>query len=38
MAAGAEDYTVKTEQSFVNGLVSALTFGIFSPTTTTVTK
>ena len=38
MAAGAEDYTVKTEQSFVNGLVSALTFGIYSPTTTTETK
>ncbi|OIQ21323.1 MAG: hypothetical protein BM557_03465 [Flavobacterium sp. MedPE-SWcel] len=38
MADGATDYTVKTEQSFVNGLVSALTFGLYSPTTTTVTK
>ena len=38
MAEGATDYTVKTEQSFVNGLVSALTFGVYSPTTTTVTK
>lgn len=38
MAGGAKDYTVKTEQSFVNGLVSALTFGLYSPTTTTVTK
>jgi predicted small secreted protein len=38
MADGAENYTVKTEQSFVNGLISALTFGIYTPTTTTVTK
>lgn len=38
MAGGAEDYTVHTRQSFVNGLVSALTFGIYTPTTTTVTK
>tara|TARA_B110001450_G_C17664586_1_gene498926 strand:+ start:2851 stop:3216 length:366 start_codon:yes stop_codon:yes gene_type:complete len=38
MANGAEDYTIFTRQSFVNGLVSAITFGIYSPTTTTVTK
>lgn len=38
MAAGATDYTVTTRQSFVNGLVSGLTFGLYSPTTTTVTK
>ncbi len=38
MAGGAENYTVKTEQSFVNGLISAITFGIYTPTTTTVTK
>lgn len=38
MAGEAEDYTVHTRQSFVNGLVSALTFGLYSPTTTTVTK
>lgn len=38
MAAGAENYTVHTRHSFVNGLVSALTFGIYTPTTTTVTK
>ena len=38
MAAGAEDYTVHTRQTFVNGLVSALTFGIYTPTMTTVTK
>ncbi|MEL1246260.1 Bor family protein [Flavobacterium sp. DGU11] len=38
MADGAEDYTVTTRQSFVNGLLSGITFGIYSPTTTTVTK
>lgn len=38
MADGAENYTVHTRQSFVNGLVSGLTFGLYSPTTTTVTK
>ncbi len=38
MAGGAENYTVKTEQSFVNGLLYALSFGLYSPTTTTVTK
>ena len=34
----AKNYTVKTEQSFVNGLVNVLTFGIYAPTTTTITK
>ena len=38
LAGGAEDYTVHTRQSFVNGLLSAITFGIYTPTTTTVTK
>jgi hypothetical protein len=38
MAGGAENYTVHTRQSFVNGLVSSLTFGIYTPSTTTVTK
>ena len=38
MAGGAENYTVHTRQTFVNGLVNALTFGIYTPTTTTVTK
>lgn len=38
MADGAEDYTIHTRQSFVNGLISAVTFGIYTPTTTTVTK
>lgn len=38
MAEGAEDYTIHTRQSFVNGLVSALTFGIYTPSMTTVTR
>lgn len=38
MAGGAENYTVNTKQTFVNGLISSLTFGIYSPSTTTVTK
>lgn len=38
MADGAQDYTVHTRHSFVNGLVAAITFGIYTPTTTTVTK
>jgi hypothetical protein len=38
MADGAENYTVHTRQTFVNGLVSALTGGIYTPSTTTVTK
>ncbi len=38
MADGAENYTVHTRQSFVNGLISAITFGIYTPTITTVTR
>jgi hypothetical protein len=38
MADGATDYTVHTRHTFINGLVSSLTFGIYNPTTTTVTK
>ena len=38
MASGATDYSVYTRQSFVNGLVSIVTFGVYTPTTTTVTK
>ena len=30
-----KDYQVKTNQTFVNGLLSAITFGIYTPTTTT---
>ena len=38
LAGGATDYTVTIQHSFVNGLLNAITFGIYSPTTTTVTK
>lgn len=38
MAGGAQDYTVFTRQSFVNGLIGGLTFGLYTPSTTTVTK
>jgi len=38
LAGGATDYTVTIKHSFVNGLLSALTFGIYTPTTTVVTK
>lgn len=38
MAEGAENYTVHTRQTFINGLVSAITFGIYAPSTTTVTR
>ncbi|WP_282039148.1 Bor family protein [Saccharicrinis aurantiacus] len=38
MAGDSEDYEVTTTQTFVNGLVSAVTFGIYTPTTTTVKK
>lgn len=38
LAGGAKDYTEVTKMSFVNGLLSGLTFGIYSPTTTEITK
>lgn len=38
MAGGAENYTVFTRHSFVNGLIAGITFGLYTPTTTTVTK
>ena len=38
MAGDAEDYEVTITHSFVDGLISALTFGIYSPTTTIVTN
>lgn len=38
MAGGAEDYDVKIEHTFIDGLLNAITFGIYNPTTTTVTK
>ena len=38
MAGDAQDYEVTITHSFVDGLISALTFGIYTPTTTIVTK
>lgn len=38
MAGEAEDYQVNISHSFVDGLVSMLTLGIYNPTTTKVTK
>ncbi len=34
MAGGASDYKVRIEHTFVDGLVNAITFGIYNPTTT----
>jgi predicted small secreted protein len=36
MAAGAKDYSVYTRMTFINGLIGGITFGIYTPTTTTV--
>ena len=38
IANGAKDYTVTTKQTFVNGLIAAITFGIYTPTMTTITQ
>ena len=38
MANGAKNYTVQTRQTFLNGLLASLTCGIYTPSTTTVTK
>jgi hypothetical protein len=38
MAGGAEDYQVTIKHTFVDGLLNALTFGIYTPTTTIVQK
>ncbi|MCC8410345.1 Bor family protein [Mucilaginibacter sp. UR6-1] len=38
LAGDATDYTVTIKHSFVNGLLNAITLGIYSPTTTEVTK
>ena len=38
MAKGASDYSVKIEHTFIDGLLAAITFGIYTPTTTTVTR
>ncbi len=38
MAGGAKDYDVTIQHTFVDGLINAITFGIYTPTTTTVRK
>jgi len=38
MAGDTDNYNVKIEHSFIDGLINALTFGLYTPTTTTVTK
>ena len=38
MAGDAKDYTVTTKQTFVNGLISAITSGLYTPTTTVCKK
>lgn len=38
MANGAKDYDIKTEQTFIDGLIRGITLGIYTPTTTTVIK
>jgi hypothetical protein len=38
MAGGAKDYTVNIQHSFIDGLLAGLTGGLYTPTTTTVTK
>jgi hypothetical protein len=38
MAGDSKDYVITTEHTFIDGLLSVITFGIYSPTTTTVTK
>lgn len=38
MAGDAKDYQVTIEHSFIDGLLNAITGGLYSPTTTTVRK
>ncbi len=38
MAGGAKDFEVTEVMTFVDGLLSAITFGIYTPTTTIVRK
>ena len=38
MAGDAEDYEVTITHTFVDGLINALTFGLYTPTTTIVRK
>lgn len=36
--AGSDNYEVTISHTFIDGLINALTFGIYTPTTTTVQK
>jgi Bor protein len=38
MAGGAEDYDVTVTHTFIDGLINAITGGIYTPTTTIVKK
>ncbi len=38
MAKGATDYEVTTKITFIDGLINALTLGIYTPTTTIVKR
>lgn len=38
MAGGAENYDVTITHTFIDGLINSITFGIYNPTTTKVTK
>jgi hypothetical protein len=38
MAKGAADYDVQIQHTFVDGLLNLITLGIYTPTTTTVTR
>jgi hypothetical protein len=38
MVGEVDNYTITTSHSFVNGLLNAVTLGIYAPTTTTVKK
>lgn len=38
LAGDAEDYDVTIKHTFIDGLINAITFGIYSPTTTIVRK
>ncbi|WP_040671034.1 Bor family protein [Nitritalea halalkaliphila] len=38
LAKGAEDYDVTIQHTFIDGLIAAITFGIYTPTTTIVRR
>lgn len=38
MAGGAKDYSITITHSFIDGLISTLTGGIYTPTSVSVTK